>query len=124
MTTEDIIYHLLYEIDNRMPALPKQRQAKLYPSELVTIGVFWAKRRTLPRLLPNVHQDWCEYFLAEPSFFTVIDSYPIELIFPIREGHSPQQVGAKSKDKGRWIVGIRLYFGDCKKECVNGSDMR
>src|SRR5687767_12528513 len=120
MTTEMIIYHLFYEIDNRMPALPKHPQAKLYPSELVTIGVLyalkgghfrafyrWLKRdydalfAGLPdrtRLLRalNVHQDWCDYFLAEPSFFTVIDSYPIELIFPIREGRSPGQVGGKS----------------------------
>jgi hypothetical protein len=40
--------------DHRMPALLKQRQAKLYPSELVTIGVLCAKRRTLPRLLALV----------------------------------------------------------------------
>ena len=35
----------------------------------------------------------------------VVDSYPIELIFPIRAGRSQQQFGAKSKDKGRWSVG-------------------
>lgn len=42
MTTEDMIYHLFYEIDNQMPALPKHAQAKLYPGELVTLGVLYA----------------------------------------------------------------------------------
>jgi hypothetical protein len=41
---------------------------------------------------------------------TVIDSYPIELIFPIRQGRSPQQVGKKGKDKGRWSVGIKFCW--------------
>jgi len=46
--------------------------------------------------------------LAEPTFFTVIDSYPIELLFPIREGRSKQQVGKKGRDKGRWSIGIKF----------------
>jgi hypothetical protein len=46
--------------------------------------------------------------MADPSFFTVIDSYPIELIFPIREGRNSGQVGRKGKDKGRWSVGIKF----------------
>jgi hypothetical protein len=61
------------------------------------------------RLL-QVHQDWYRRLLAEPSFFTVIDSYPIELLFPIPEGRSPEQVGKKGKDKGRWSVGIKLCW--------------
>ena len=36
-----------------------------------------------------------------------MDSYPIELIFPIREGRSEAQVGKKGKDKGRWRIGIK-----------------
>lgn len=48
--------------------------------------------------------------MSEPSFFTVIDSYPIELIFPIREGRSDQRVGKKSKDKGHWSIGIKLCW--------------
>ncbi len=42
--------------------------------------------------------------MADPTCLTVIDSYPIELIFPIRQGRSPQQVGKK----GRWSVGIKF----------------
>ena len=59
------------------------------------------------RLL-KAHRSWCELLLAEPSFFTVLDSYPIELIFPIREGRSSKQVGKKGRDKGRWSVGLKL----------------
>ena len=38
------------------------------------------------------------------SFFTVIDSYPIEMIFPIRQGRSSQQIGKKVRIKvaGVW----------------------
>ena len=38
----------------------------------------------------------------------MIDSYPIELRFPIRLGRTPGQVGKKGLDKGRWSVGIKL----------------
>jgi hypothetical protein len=134
MTTEDIIVYLFCYVDDQMPKLTKHPQAKLYPSELVTIGILaalkgghfrpfyrWLKRdfgalfgglpdRTRLQRALTVHQDWCEYLLAQPSFFTVIDSYPIELIFPIRQGRSQAQVGGKSKDKGRWTVGIRLCW--------------
>jgi hypothetical protein len=134
MTADDIIYHVFYEIDNRMPNVAKHSQSKLYLSELVTIGVLyalkggrfrafyrWLKRdydglfgglldRTRLLRALNVHHDWCDYLLAEPSFFMVIDSYPIELIFPIREGRSTAQVGTKCKDKGRWTIGIRLCW--------------
>ena len=136
MTTEDIIIQIFCLVDDTMPKLKKHSQAKLYPSELVTIGILfslksgffrafyrWLKRDygdwfgegSLPersrllRLL-KTHKDWCDYFLAEPTFFTVIDSYPIELIFPIREGRSKKQVGKKGKDKGRWSVGIKLCW--------------
>jgi len=66
-------------------------------------------RTRLQRLLV-AHQDWNERFLADPSFFLIIDSSPIELLFPIREGRSPQQFGKKSKDKGRWSIGIKLCW--------------
>jgi hypothetical protein len=134
MTTEDIIIQIFCLVDDKMAEIPKHSQAKLYPSELVTIGLLfalkgghfrafyrWLKRdfealfaglpdRTrLQRLLVK-HQDWNERFLADPSFFLVIDSYPIELLFPIREGRSPQQFGKKSKDKGRWSIGVKLCW--------------
>jgi len=42
MTTEDIIIHVFCLVDDRMQEIPKHNQAKLYPSELVTIGLLFA----------------------------------------------------------------------------------
>ena len=56
-----------------------------------------------------LHIFCCEALLAEPSFFTVIDTHLIELRFPIREGRSPRQIGKKGRDKGRWSVGINRF---------------
>jgi hypothetical protein len=56
-------------------------------------------------------------FLANPTFFTVLDSYGIELIHPIREGRSLRQIGKKGKSNWRWIVGMKLYWliNDCSE---------
>jgi hypothetical protein len=134
MTTEMIIIQIFCYVDDQMGDIAKHPQAKLYPSELVTIGILfalkgnhfrafyrWLKRdynelfgglpdRTRLQRALKVHQAWCDRFLTEPTFFTVSDSYPIELIFPIREGRSQQQLGKKGKDKGRWTIGIRLWW--------------
>lgn len=37
-------------------------------------------------------QDWTDLFLTRPGFFTVVDTFGIELIHPTREGRSPHQV--------------------------------
>ena len=143
MTTEDMIIRILCVVDEKMVGIAKHPQAKLYPSELVTIGILfalkggtflsfyrWLKRdyeplfKQLPdrtRLLRAVaaHEDWTNLFLSQPSFFTVADSYPIELVFPIREGRSPQQIGKKGKDKGRWTIGGRFFaLLDCQGRFV------
>lgn len=134
MTTEDIIIHIFCLVDDRMPDIKKHAQAKLYPSELVTIGILaalkggyfrafyrWLKRdyeylfgglpeRTRLLRALKTQQAWCDDLLADPTMFTVIDTYPIELLFPIREGRSEQQVGKKGKDKGRWSIGIKLCW--------------
>lgn len=134
MTTEEIIIHIFCLVDDLMPEIEKHPQAKLYPSELVTIGILfalkgghfrafyrWLKRdydalfgglpdRTRLLRLLKTHRSWCESLLADPTFFTVVDSFPIELLFPIREGRSPQQVGGKNKDKGRWSIGVKLCW--------------
>ena len=127
MTTVDIIIQIFCIVDDAMETMPKHTQAKLYPSELVTIGILFAlkgghfrafyrwlsrdyadlfaglpERTRRPRLL-KTHQNWCDQLLAQPSFFTVIDSYPIELLFQIRQGRSPQQVGKKGKEKGAGV---------------------
>ena len=55
----------------------------------------------------QTHTDW---LLAQPSVLNVADSYPIELLFPISEGRSKQQVGTKGKDKGRWSIGVKVCW--------------
>lgn len=134
MTTVDFIIALFCEVDDRMGAIAKHPQAKLWPSELVTIGLLfalkgghfrafyrWLKRDyeelfgSLPhrtRLLRALaaHHDWTECCLADPTFFTVIDSYGIELIHPIREGRSDRQIGKKGKSNWRWIIGLKLCW--------------
>lgn len=121
-------------VDDRMGPIPKHSQARLWPSELAAIGLLfalkggyfravyrWLKRdyehlfvrlpdRTRLQRLLATHQEWCDRFLADPTFFTVIDSYGIELIHPIREGRSPHQVGKKGKSNWRWIVGMKLCW--------------
>jgi hypothetical protein len=134
MTTELIIILFFCYVDDPMGNIAKHAQAKLYPSELVTIGILfalkgscfsafyrWLKRdydglfgglpdRTRLQKALQVHQDWCDCFLADPTLFRVGDSYPIELLFPIREGRSKRQIGRKGKDKGRWSIGVRLWW--------------
>lgn len=134
MTTEDIIIHIFYLVDESIKDVNRVPQTHLYPSEIVTIGILfalkgghfrafyrWLKRdfevlfaglpdRTNMQRLLKTHQSHCDKLLAESSLLTVADSYPIELIFPIREGRSPQQMGKKNKDKGRWSIGVKLCW--------------
>ena len=142
MTTEDIILHIFCLVDDNLPDIPKHPQAKLYPSELVTIGILfalkggrfrafyrWLKRdygdwfgkgelphRTRLQRLLKTHQDWCDHLMAEPSFFTVIDTYPIELLFPVREGAANNKLERKAaiKGDGVWVsncVGCSVLRG-------------
>jgi hypothetical protein len=61
------------------------------------------ERTRLFRLL-KTHHDWTQVFLAAPTVLGVIDTYGIELIHPIREGRSPQQIGRKGLSNHRWVV--------------------
>ena len=54
------------------------------------------------------HQDLARHFLADPTVLGVIDTYGIELIHPVREGRSKQQIGKKGTSNHRWIVGTKL----------------
>ena len=133
MTTLDFIINLFCLVDDRLGHLPKHPQAHLYPSELVTIGLLfalkgvqfrafyrWLKRdygswfplpeRTRLQRLLKVHRSWCHLFLADPSFFTVVDTYGVELLHPWREGRSPKQLGKKGKSNYRWIIGVKLCW--------------
>lgn len=134
MTTEDIIIHIFCWVDDEMGDVKKVPQADLYPSEVVTIGILfalkggyfrafcrWLKRdyaelfgglpdrTTLQRQL-QAQQYHADRLLGEASLLNVIDPFPIELLFPIRAGRSPQQMGKKNRDKGRWSIGIKLAW--------------
>src|SRR5437764_7825212 len=128
----EFITALFYQIYNHLHDLPKHPDAHLWPSEVVTLGLLHALkgvgnrafyrwltrdyRPLFPRLpertrlfrLFKTHQDWTQAFLASPTVLGVIDTYGIELIHPIREGRSPQQIGRKGLSNHRWIVGGTL----------------
>jgi hypothetical protein len=132
MPTEDFITELFYRIDEVLQDVPKHSQAKLYPSEVVTIAILfalkggqgrpfyrwlnWNWRKLFPKLphrtrlfkLFVTHQHLTDRFMADPTILGVIDSYGIELIHPIREGRSEKQIGRKGLSNKRWIVGGKL----------------
>ena len=100
MTTLDFITALFYEVDEQLRAMPKHLSARLWPSEVGTLGLLhalkgvgnrafyrWLTRayRTLfPRLpertrlfrLFRTHQDWTQAFLAAPTVLGGIDTCP------------------------------------------------
>src|SRR5262249_27208126 len=132
MTTVELITALFYHIDQQMHDMPKHPEAHLWPSEVVTLGLLHALkgvgtrpfyrwltrdyRALFPRLperallfrLLKTREDWGRAFLAWPRVRGVIDAYGIELINPMREGRSPQQMGRKGLSNHRWIVGGNL----------------
>src|SRR5216684_937027 len=134
MTTIDFITALFSEVDEQMRDMPKHPDAHLWPSEVVTLGLLhalkgvgnrafyrWLTRdyhALFPRLpertrlfrLFMTHQGWTQAFLASPTVLGVIDTDGIELIHPMREGRSPQQIGRKGLSNHRWIVGGKLYL--------------
>jgi hypothetical protein len=46
--------------------------------------------------------------MVEPTVLSVIDTYGIELVHPVREGRSAQQIGHKGKSSGGGIIGGTL----------------
>ena len=134
MTTEDFIINLFCRVDDQMSDAKKHSQAKLYPSEVVTIALLFALkgvgnrafyrwlerdyRPLFPQLpvrtrlfrLFNTHRHRIQRFMAEPSLIGLIDTYGIELLHPRREGRSQDQIGKKGLSNRRWIVGGKLCF--------------
>src|SRR6266700_4840609 len=132
MITIDFITALFCQVDEQMRTMPKHPKARLWPSEVVTLGLLhalkgggnrafyrWLTRdyRPLFPLLPErtrlfrlftTHHDWTQAFLAAPTVLGGIDTYGTELIHPMREGRSPQQIGRKGVSNHRWIVGGKL----------------
>ena len=134
MTTVDFITELFCRVDDQIGHASKHSQAKLYPSEVVTLALLYALKgrgarafwRWLTRdycpLFPNLpcrtrlfrlfnsHDHFIGDFLASPSLIGVIDSYGIELLHPRREGRGEKQLGKKGISNQRWIVGGKLCF--------------
>jgi hypothetical protein len=133
MKSEDFIIALFCRIDDSMgQTYCRHAQGSLYPSELQTIGILfglkglgehafyqWLKRdyrHLFPRLPERTrlfrsletHSGRCKDFMAPPTMMGVADSYGIELIHPMREGRSENQIGRKGISNHRWIVGGRL----------------
>jgi hypothetical protein len=132
MITLDFITALFYEVDEQLRAIPKPPEAHLWPSEVGTLGLLHAlkgvgnralyrwltrdSRALFPRLpertrlfrLFRTHQDWTQVFWAAPTVLGVIATDGIELIHPMREGRSPQQIGRKGLSNPRGMVGGTL----------------
>jgi hypothetical protein len=132
MSTEEIIIRLFCMVDDRLGPVKKRSDARLHDSEIVTIGLIFSLKggqfrpfyrwldanfRTLFPALPEVSRlhrllarcsTYADEFLADPTFFSVADTYGIELIHPRREGRSSRQLGKKGKSNGRWIVGVKI----------------
>ena len=132
MSTVEFITELFCRVDDAMKEVAKHSQSRLYPSEVVTLGLLfaikgvgnrafyrWVERdylclfpsmpeRTRLFRLFAAHQQWTERFLAQPTILGVADTYGIELLHPMREGRSPHQIGKKGLSNRRWIVGAKL----------------
>ena len=132
MTTPALIIALFYAGAQERLDVPKHPDAKLYPSEVVTLALLhalkgggtrafsrWLRRDYRP-LLPHVpertrwarlfkpHTAWPPRFLAAPTVLGVAATYGIELRHPMREGRSPAQIGKKGQRNHRWMVGGKL----------------
>jgi hypothetical protein len=134
VATQDFVIWLFCLVDDRLGPARRHPQARLWPSELVTIGLLFAlkggsfrgfyrwlerdhaalfgglpERTRLLRAL-RAHQRATARFPADLTLFTVIDTYGIELIHPWRYGRSARQVGRKGFSNHRWIVGLKLCW--------------
>ena len=134
MTTEDFIITLFCQVDDQMTDVSKRPDAKLFPSEVVTLALLFASkgrggrafyrglRRDSHALFPQVpertrlfrlfktHTPWMARFLAAPTVLGGADSDGIALLHPMREGRSPQQRGKKGQSNQRWSIGGTRCF--------------
>jgi hypothetical protein len=146
MSTRDFITQLFCKVDDAMRDVPKHSQARLYPSEVVTLALLfslkgvgnrafyrWANRDLRP-LFPQMpertrlfrlfaaHREWAERFLAEPTVLGLADTYGIALIHPKRARRSARQIGRFGISNDVWIVGAKLCFVLNKWGLVVGWD--
>lgn len=132
MPTEEFIIAVYCRVDEVMGAEPKHPQAKLYPSETVTLALLYALKGTGERafyrwltrdyaaLFPALpertrlfrlfatHRAWADRFLAAPTVLGIADSYGVELRHPRRHGRASGQLGKKGLSNHRWIAGGKL----------------
>ncbi len=133
MTTLDFITELFCRVDDAMTDVRKHSQAVLWPSEVVTLGLLHALKgagnqafyrwleRNYPALFPHLpertrlfrlfktHQAWTFTFLAKPTLRSLVDSFGIELIHPIREKPQP------SADRAERRIQSAL---DCRRQTL------
>src|SRR5438477_3983503 len=119
MTSDEFITQLFCRVDDALAGEHRHPQAKLHPSEVVTLGLLYALKgvgerafyryadRELRSSFPGLpertrlfrlfacHRAWTRRFLAEPTVLGVADSYGIELIHPWRYERSDKQIGKK-----------------------------
>jgi hypothetical protein len=134
MRTEEIIIRLFCMVDEKLRHVKKRKDASLHPSEIITIGILFSlKGGRFPAFYRWLYGDWLplfpqlpectrllrvlaqyepltDLFLVEPEAESIIDSYGVELLHPVREGRSPQQIGEKGKSNHRWIVGVKMCW--------------
>jgi len=146
LTQDEFITGLFCRVDDTATDLRKDARSKLWPSELITLGVLFLlrgqsqrrfynwlscnfralfpglpERTRLFRLLQQ-HWSWTHQFLAEPGLLNVGDSLSIELVHPRREGRAPDQVGRKGKSNGHWIhAGVHAMVGVKFCPLINGA---
>jgi hypothetical protein len=158
MVMDDFITELFCRVDDQMKDVAKHPQAHLHPSEVVTLAMLFAikgvgerafyrwlasnwrplfprlpERTRLFRLFAS-HRDWIDRLMANATVLGVADTYAVELIHPVREGRSEQQIGKKGLSNKRWIVGGKLGFvlnqfgrvcaWDCATANVHDSNFR
>lgn len=134
MTTDEFIITLFCRVDDQIGVQRKHPQSYLYPSEVVTLALLFVLKgasyrafyrwtqRDLRSLFPHLpdrtrllrlfrrHASLTDCFLAQPSFFTVMDTYGVELLHPVREKRSRATLGRKGLSNRRWIVGVKLCW--------------
>jgi hypothetical protein len=129
MTPPDFIIALCYAVDQERLEVPKHPDAKLSPSDVVTLALRhaskgggtrafsrWLTRAYLP-WFPHVPERtrlarrfttptaWTARFLAAPTVLGGADTDGSELSHPMREGRRPAQRGKQGKSHHRWSVG-------------------
>ena len=80
--------------------LKRQRALSLSDRDYRPLFPRLPERTRLFRLL-KTHHNWTQVFLAAPTVLGGIDTYGIELLHPMREGRSPQQIGRKGLSNHR-----------------------